>query len=246
MFVNFGYIITGVVIVFSLAGGVVWWAYNKNKFRFSFRVWAKDLSTSRLVKARISVNKENKHKKEFTFKNNPSILTMREPQHWSNGKSERWVYPDESGEYQYLSPVSKLLTSKDVDNNVKAIDNVRYMQTRLNPVNRQLALEQFRNNQKRYDATNTAVMGTVFGAIILAVFIMIGIIYGMGTIAKANNAVSENVKHLRDMSAQTDSNTIKILESQSEITTNLAYIYGTISGDVSNGSVVRPVDGFRP
>lgn len=250
--INIGVIVAIVIGLFSVGGIVTYLIYKKRKFRFDFRVWAKDLSSSRIVKARITANKENKNKKEFTFKTNPSVLTMRDPVHYSGGRPERWALPDESGEYQYLSPVNKLfkreqIEIKDKDGNITLADNPIdkevYMKTRLHPVNRQLALEQFRNNQKRYDVGSGVVAGMVFGGILLAILLAVGIIYSTGSMLKYGESISDNVKAMRDTSANNNAAMLLTVEALSETTNNLGYIYGQLNGNVS---VVRPVDGFRP
>ena len=154
--INIGILVPAVVVFFMTLGVIVWRLNVRKKYRFVFRVWSKDLSTSRLVKARITIDKENKNMRHFTFGDiNPSMLVLRDPVTYSNGVAERWVIVDENGDYQYLSTVNKIYSSKEVVDEktgksiLKPIDDFKYMQTRLHPVNKMLAFEQMRNNQKR-------------------------------------------------------------------------------------------------
>ena len=248
--ISVGVITVIVVLFFGLSGVTIWYFNRRSKFRFSFRVWSKDLISSRVVKARITVDKENKNKRSFTFKDNPSILVMRDPSHWSNGRSERWVLADESGEYQYINPVGKLLTYKDqvlengeMNTKIKPVDDVLYLQTRLKPTNKMLALEQMRNNQKRYDGANGAVAAVVFGAIMLGILIAVGNIYATGTMIKHSDVINDNVNVMKDIQEGYSSFMIDFSEVMETTTLNLGYIYGQINEGVN---ITRPVDGYRP
>ena len=227
-----GFIIVGVVIFLSLIGVLIWWIATRNRYRFNFRVWSKDLKSSYIVRAKISIDKENKNSRLFTFTNNPSELIMKDPVHWDKGKPERWVIADESGAYQYISP-DKLVPIDDVD----------YIRTRLHPIDKQLALEGMRNGQKRYEHTDKVGIIAFISLIVLCAILILGMIYGLGVITKNANSVGDNSRILKDMQMGHDSNTIQILESMKEVTNNLAYIYGQISG---NNTIVRPVTGFQP
>jgi len=249
MIFNVGLITAVVVVLFGSIGVFVFVMNRRRKFRFSFRVWSKDLTSSREIKARITIDKENKNKRSFTFKDNFSILIMRDPTHWFNGKAERWVLADESGEYQYMSPVGKLLTYTDqVEVNgemktvIKPIDNIKYLQTRMHPTNKMLALEQMRNNQRRYDGANGAVAAVVFGAIMLGILLAVGIIYGMGTLVKHSDTVNDNIKVMKETASANSDFMLKFADVMKETTLNLGYMIGQMSGD----NVTRVVDGFRP
>lgn len=239
-------IVFGVLIVF---GGLFYWLIQKRSYKHIFRVWSRDLSNSYVVKAKISVDKDNKSNRVFSFKNNPSILIMRDPQHWSAGKSERWVTPDESGEYQYLSPASRPLLSKEVVDPttnrsiVKAVDDARYLQTRLHPVDKQLSLEQMRNNQKRYEVTDKAALVTFMSLLALAAILGILLIYSAGVLVKNAKAVGETMTTFKETIASHDANTLQIINGMRELTENLGYIYGQLNGNVT---VYRPVGGVTP
>lgn len=246
--INIGIIIAVGLVFFLSLGGLVWWIASKSKYRFIFWVWSKDLSSHVTIKAKLAVDPDNKSNRVFRFKNNPSILIMRDPQHWDKNKPVRWVVPDETGEYQYISPVNKLLKYSDVSEKgepiLKPIDDARYIKTRLHPVDKQLYCEQIRNNQKRYENKDPVQLATILGLIGLAAVLIIGMIYGIGIQVKNGNAVAENSKVLKDSSAAHDAASLKIVESMRETTNNLAYIYGQIYD--SNVSVVRPVGGVKP
>lgn len=226
------WLIVGGVVGFGLISVLVWWLNKKKSYRFLFRVWSKDLSSSRVVKARITINKQNKNLRMFTFEHNPSSLVMRDPQHTTNGKPERWVTPDESGEYQYLSP-----------NPNSPIDKTRYMQTRLHPVNRQLALEQFRNNQNRYEPASNSAFITAVGMIILAIIIAIGSLYGMINLVRYGETINDNVHTMKGLQDGFGSVMLDFTNVMEITTGNLAFIYGQIGG---NSTVIRPVTGFQP
>jgi len=234
MNINIGLIIAGVFLLFVIVGGIAWYAIVRGKFRFDFRVWSKDLKSSYLAKARISIDKENKNNRLFTFKNNPSRLIMRDPVHWAKGKPERWVIADESGEYQYLAP-----------DKTNPIDDKVYMSTRMHPVDKQLAIEGIRNAQKRYETDSKVGLVAFMSLIALCAVLIIGMIYGIGVLTKNANAVGDNSRILKDMQVSHDANTIRILESMQIVTNNLAYIYGQINGD-SNVSIVVPIGGVKP
>ena len=243
--INFGIITAIVVVVFGLFGVLVWFLNQKQKYRFVFRVWAKDLTSSHLVKGRITIDKNNKNKRSFTFKNNPSVLVMRDPAHWVNGKPERWVVSDESGEYQYLNPVKSTFKRDSAEvTSGKPIDDTLYMKTRLNPVNKMLSLEQMRNNQERYNPINNAMAGVIFGIIVFGVMLAIGIIYGMGTLVKHSQTLNDNIHTMKDTQSSSAAFMIEFAEIMKESTLNLGYIYGQLQGEGVN--ITRSVDGFRP
>lgn len=238
------------VLFFGLLGVVIWYFNRRSKFRFHFRVWSKDLTSSRLVKARITVDKENKNMRNFTFGDNPSSLVMRDPAHWNNGRSERWVISDESGEYQYLSPASRPLVSSEVVTvdgkpvkSVKAIDDARYLQARLHPTNRMLALEQMRNNQKRYDDNKSTGAGFVFGAILLGIIVAVGIIYGMTTLVKHSDSINDNIHTMQETSGAMGSSLLDFAEIMQQTSANLGYIYGQLNNGTN---ITRTVGGFQP
>ena len=240
----FGFLIVGFVLLLGIGGVGFYLLYRRSNFKHVFRVWSRDLSSSVIVRAKIEVDKENKSSRIFVFKDNPSRLILRDPQHWNNGKPERWVVPDESGEYQYLSPSSKVLLAREVvdpttnKSTVKAIDDARYMQTRLHPVDKQLALEAMRNNQKRYETTDKAGIITFMSLIVLAAIIMIAGIYIFSVATKNIVALGDSASDLKDMASIQGSNTIKIVESMRDVTNNLGYIVGQLSG---NNTVYRPL-----
>ena len=240
----FGFLIVGFVLLLGIGGLGFYLLYRRSNYKHNFRVWSRDLSSSQVVRAKIEVDKENKSNRVFVFRDNPSILILRDPQHWSKGKPERWVIPDESGEFQYLSPCSKVLLSKEVVDKttnksvVKAIDDARYMQTRLHPIDKQLALEAMRNNQKRYELTDKAGIITFMSLIVLSAIIMIGGIYIFTVATKNIVALGDSATDLKATATINGANTILIVEGMSEVTSNLGYVIGQLKGDTT---LYRPI-----
>lgn len=247
--INLGVVIAIVFAVLIIGGGGFYLLVRKRSYKHKFRVWSRDLANSYIVKAKISVDKENKRNRVFVFQNNPSVLVMRDAVHYSNGKSERWVTPDESGEYQYLSPASRPLLSKEVVDPttnrsvVKAVDDARYLQTRMHPVDKQLMAEQMRNNMTRYQVTDKAALAAFMGLLALAAILGILLIYSSGVLVKNAKAVGETMNTFKETMSSHDSNTLKILDGMKEITYNLGYIYSQLNG---NSTVYRPVGGVTP
>lgn len=248
--INIGILIAIVFAVLIVGGTGFYFLVQSRKYKIVFRVWSRDLANSYLTKARIQVDKENKRNKVFVFKNNSTVLTMREAKHWENGKPIRWVTPDESGEFKYLSPASRPLLSKEVidsstgTSTVKAVDDARYLQTRMHPEDKQLMAEQMRNNMTRYQITDKAALASFMSLLALAAILGILLIYSAGVLVKNAKAVGETMSTFKETMASHDANTLKILESMRDVTNNLGYIYSQLNDD--NVTVFRPVGGVTP
>jgi len=126
-------------------------------------------------------------------------------------------------------------TNKSV---VKAIDDARYMQTRLHPIDKQLALEAMRNNQKRYELTDKVGIITFMSLIVLSAIIMIGGIYIFTVATKNIVALGDSATDLKATATINGANTILIVEGMSEVTSNLGYVIGQLKG---NTTLYRPL-----
>jgi len=247
--VNVGIVVAIVFGLLFVGGGGFYLLIRNKTYRHKFRVWSRDLANSYIVKAKISVDKENSRNRVFVFKNNPTVLVMRDATHYFNGKPERWVTPDESGEFKYLSPSSRPLLSKEVvdpttnKSVVKAVDDARYLQTRMHPTNKQLMAEQMRNNMKRYQVTDKTALAAFMGLLALAAILGILLIYSSGVLVKNAKAVGETMNTFKTTMADHDANTLRIVEAMKETTNNLGYIYAQLNG---NNTVYRPVVGVKP
>lgn len=239
--INLGIIIAVVLLLVLVGGTGIYFLSRRSKYKYLFWVWSPDLSTHKEVKAKLLIDKNNVNHRYFGFKDNPSRLVMRDPQHWSGSRPVRWVILDENGEYQYISPVNKLLKVKSGDE-LKPIDDSRYLQTRIYPVERSLALEQLRNTQDRYTKPESVSLATMVSLVALAAVLIIGTIYGIGVFTKSSGEIADVVDTVSKMQSAHNANSLKILESMQLLTENLALMHYQLG----NSSFTRSVGGYQP
>lgn len=158
-----GYILVLATVLGCVAAVLLWWLYNKNRFRFDFELYSRDMKSSTSVKGRIKTDESNKKYRYFAFKNTDSRLEIKEPDFFKNGKPIRRITYDTTGEYIYVEGVE--------------VDNKDYLKYRLKPEHKTLYLQGLKDYANKYSLVNKAMLVTFAGIIILGVFLTVGFIY---------------------------------------------------------------------
>lgn len=167
------FIIIGVlIIIFVIGGGAVMWWMSRMAWRYKFLLVTNKGRSCKIIKAKRVVDKRNKNHRYFIFKNNTSELPIKEPNYSFNNESVRLISYTPTGQYVYIDKVD--------------IDKSDYMKYSLEPEERELALWQFNENQKKYSEIDKTQVAIFFGMIALVVIILIGVVYSV--VQFTNNA----------------------------------------------------------
>lgn len=191
------------LLLFAGIGLLVW--LDRQSYKYKFLLLPLNGNNFEIIKAKKMVDKKNKKLKYFSFKNNTSELPIKEPNGLFKGKNIRVISFTPTGDYSYVDKVTA-----DKDN---------YLKYSLEPEERELALRQFNENQRKYSEVDKTQLAVFFGMIALAVLLMIGIIYSVisftknadlfGQLAKENTETTKSLNNI----ANTNQKVAEILSS---------------------------------
>ena len=167
-------IITIIVAVgiLSVLGGLVWWFLTKNTYKFLFKLTSRDGRVERTVKAKMINDPDNKRIKKFQFKDNPTLLPVREPDAHFNGKAMRRITYNVEGEYVYLKGYK--------------VNEDNYIKSSLEPTPKALALYQMQANQRRNPIVDKAQTFAFISSIIMLILVLGATVYLSYTFAKTS------------------------------------------------------------
>lgn len=214
-----GYIVVIATVFICLIGVLVWWLWNKNRYRFTFRLYSSDMKNSRLIKGKITVDESNKKYKYFTFKDNNTRLEILQPNHFEDGKPVRLITYDETGEYIYIKGES--------------VDNESYLKYSLKPEHKTLYLQMLKDNANKHPLFDKGMLLAFAGLIIIGIFLTVGFIYTFASNVKQGDQLVELSKENNKLGSVISSTAKSI-----EVSTNNIYMATSL---LYNGTINRPL-----
>lgn len=219
---NTMWLVIGILVTLFVIGGagVMWWM-SRLAWRYKFLLVTNKGRSARIIKAKRVVDKRNKNHRYFVFKNNTSELPIKEPNFSFNNESVRLISYTPTGQYAYIEKVD--------------IDKDNYMKFSLEPEERELALWQFNENQKKYSEIDKTQVAIFFGMIALVVIILIGVVYSV--VQFTNNAdLFGKLSEENSKTTQALQGVASTLERLTEIQTGFI-----VSASNSNNTIIRQV-----
>jgi hypothetical protein len=150
---------------------------TKAKWKYNFLLTTRDGKNARILKAKIVADPDNNKIRKFAFKDNDTLLTVREPTGSWEGKPTRKITYNSEGKYTYLKGY--------------AIDEKDYLSISLKPEARELALYQYQANQRRNPVMDKLQLATLITGIVLFILIAGSVIFMSVKFYKASDNIVE-------------------------------------------------------
>jgi hypothetical protein len=167
----------GIVLFLGIVAGVIWYGITRAKWKYNFELTTRDGKNSRLIKAKITSDPDNPKIQRFAFKENSSLLMIKEPDGSFEGKPIRRITYNSEGKYVYLTGYS--------------VDEHNYLKMSLKPEARELALYQYQANQRRNPVLDKLQMATLITGVVLFILILGSIVFMSIKFYKASDNVVE-------------------------------------------------------
>jgi hypothetical protein len=172
-----------VLAFLTIAGLIIWWYITKNQYRYRFKVISRDGKSVRTTKAKLVRDPDNSRINRFSFKENPVLLEVREPDAHEDGHPIRRLTFNVEGKYVYLQGYK--------------VNEDEYLQASLKPEAKELALYQFQANQRRNPLVDKTQMAMLVSGVILFLLIMGMTIFVTVKFLKAADTVVEITRSLQ-------------------------------------------------
>lgn len=142
----------------SIAGVIIYFYIEKNKYKYRFKIISRDGKSVRTTKAKLVPDPDNPRINRFSFKENPVLLPVREPDAHEDGHPIRRLTFNVEGKYVYLEGYK--------------VNEAEYLQASLTPEAKELSLYQFQANQRRNPIVDKTQLATLISMVILLVLII--------------------------------------------------------------------------
>lgn len=224
-----GYLIVFGTVILLVGATFFYLWYQKNQYRHVFRLYSKDLQSSRLIKARIKTDESNKKYQYFYFKENNSRLEIQAPNHTENGKPVRLITYLDTGDFIYLkNPV---------------LNDSEELEYALKPTHKTLYLQMLKDNQNKYPLFNKALMLSYGALVIIGIFIVVGFIYTFASNVEQGEQLIELGKANQEIVSGINTASNNLVVSSNSIYSAVSLLYnGTISRPLSPQTVGGVVD----
>lgn len=219
-----GYLLVIGAVILCIGGLGIYLLWRKSQYRHVFRLFNTDLTSSRIIKARIKTDESNKKYQYYHFKENNTRLSIESPNNTEEGKPIRYITYDENGDFIYLS-TPKL--NKD-----------HYIEYSLKPTHKTLYLQMLKDNQSKYPLFNKALMLSYGALILIGLMIVVGFIYTFATNVKQGNQLVELSQQNQEVVNSMNGISKSLVDSSNSIYAAVSLLY--------NGTINRPLQGFTP
>lgn len=215
------------IVAFAVVGalvllGLVWWYYSavasKKKYPF---LYYKSATNVVKTNGRLRYDRVTK-KKFFTFDFTEDKLEIRPATRDLDGVSYREITTDRKGDLIYLQ------AGKIVDE--------RYLQVALEPEEKILALEKYKEIEARFqNPMEKSAVALMAGAFVLVLLIMIGIVY-------VTISYSNSIKDAKELSVE-NTKTAQANREASQATERAATIFAQVAVTLTDmkGNITRSV-----
>jgi hypothetical protein len=189
--------------VFLLGGGIFLYFYMKKGGKYPFLLYSRNGKQITQLNAILKTDPENSARKQFFIDTIGFSFDVKSPSKWIGQTAYREIIQTESGDYAYIKGTE--------------IDEKDYIKVSLQPEEKIIALNRYKENKRRYtNPISKGMAGLLVGSLILAFILIVGIVYSVASYAGAAKDMAELAKENTKNGAiiQQTSNNAKIITEQ--------------------------------